>query len=106
MDRQSKRHPDIPVSHPGEALREIHFPAIKRSLEQIAADIDVPPGELEALLAEQHPITAELALKLARYLGGSAELWVKLQASHDLWKARQSVDVSHIERGERVEAAE
>lgn len=105
-NRKSKRHPDIPAMHPGESLREDIFPAIKRTGKQIAADLNIPPDELEAVLQEQAPVTAELALKLARYVGGSPEQWLRLQEAYDLWLARQKLDVSHIEPAERIEAAE
>ena len=43
-------------------------------------------------------VSPEMAVRLSKVLGGSAESWLTLQESYDLWKARQSVDTTSLER--------
>lgn len=49
------------------------------------------------------PVTAEMAVRLAKMFGGSAESWIRMQAAYDAWHAERAVDVSNIPR---LEAAE
>ena len=69
--------------HPGEALlaelEEIGF-----SQRGFARYIDVPPEDIEALCSKSSPMTALLALKVSRALGGSPRRWLELQMNFDL----------------------
>lgn len=48
------------------------------------------------ILNEKKPVTAQTAVRLAKLFGGSAGIWVRLQAAHDTWHAERDVDVSGI----------
>ena len=48
------------------------------------------------ILSEKQPVTPETAVKLAAAFGGSAKLWLNMQAAYDLWHAERQVDVSDI----------
>ena len=71
-------------THPGEILREITFPALNRPLAEIARHLGVSRRQLYEITGERRPVTPQMALRLAKLLGTSPELWLNMQASHDL----------------------
>jgi addiction module HigA family antidote len=73
--------------HPGEILREGFLAPIHLSPEALAHAIGMAPARIERLAREQAPVTADTALRLARYFGTSARFWMGLQAQHDLEQA-------------------
>ncbi len=97
------RNPDTPPMHPGELLREDMLPAVKRPKTEIAAGLGLSRQHLDAVLAEERPVSPELAVRLAKMFGGSPESWLRMQASHDVWHAERNVDVSQVPR---LEAAQ
>src|SRR5436309_15207123 len=74
----------IPVSHPGETLREDFLVPMSKDAAWLAEGLRLPLAEVEELLAEKRPITAETALRLSRFLGTSAGVWMGLQEHFDL----------------------
>ena len=74
-------------AHPGEVLRE--FLPKNLSLGEIAGHLGVSRQALSALLNGWAGLSAEMALRLEAALGTSAEMWVHMQANHDLWQTRQ-----------------
>jgi len=78
----------LPPIHPGEILREEFM--ISRSLSQnaLARALNVPPRRINEIVLEKRGITADTALRLARYFGTSAEMWAGLQADYDLRRVR------------------
>lgn len=79
--------PKRPV-HPGEVLREDVTKPLKMSANQLAQALRVPTNRVSEILAERRSLTADTALRLAQYLGTSAEFWLNLQQSYDLDSAR------------------
>ncbi len=74
----------IPPVHPGEILREEFLVPLGLSASDLAARLGVSHAEIERLLAEQTDVTADTALRLAKFFGAEAEFWMNLQASYDL----------------------
>ena len=74
-------------AHPGEVLRE-YLPE-GMTVSDAAHRLGVSRQTLSALLNKRSGISAEMALRLSRSLGTSAEMWVSMQATYDLWQARQ-----------------
>ncbi len=74
-------------AHPGEVLRE--FLPKNLPIGEIASRLGVSRQALSALLNGRAGVSAEMALRLEAALGTSAEMWVQMQANHDLWQARQ-----------------
>lgn len=97
------RHPSIPAMHPGAILREDFLPALGRPKAEIARLLGVSRNTLYNLLDEKQAVTAEMAVRLGKLLGGGPGIWVRLQGNHDIWKAEQSVDVSAIPTLQAVE---
>ena len=78
----------LPPIHPGEILREEFM--LPRGLSQnaLAPALNVPLRRINEIVLEKRGITADTALRLARYFGTSAEMWTGLQADYDLRLAR------------------
>jgi antitoxin HigA-1 len=70
--------------HPGEILREEFMRPHALSQNALARALNVPPRRINEIVLEKRGITADTALRLARYFGTTAELWTGLQADYDL----------------------
>ena len=79
----------MPPIHPGELLRE-DLEECGLTPQEMAVALGVSPAHLMAVLDGQCALTADLALRLARYFGTSAEYWVNLQSAYELRCARQA----------------
>lgn len=77
--------------HPGDILLEEFMKPMGISINRLARDIAVPPGRISAIVNGQRAITADTALRLGKYFGVSAELWLGLQADFDLRIAKRIV---------------
>ena len=80
----------IPVPHPGETLREDVLGPLGMSVNQLAKALGITATRLNDVVRGRRSITADTALRLARYLGTSAEFWLGLQLEYDLRTARQT----------------
>jgi addiction module HigA family antidote len=78
----------LPPIHPGEILREEFMKPRNLSQNALARALNVPPRRINEIVLEKRAITADTALRLARYFGTSAEMWTGLQADYDLRQAR------------------
>jgi addiction module HigA family antidote len=74
---------DLAPVHPGEILRNGFLAPIRLSPGELARAIGIPPARIEQLACEQAPVTADTALRLARYFGTTAQFWIGLQVQHD-----------------------
>ncbi|MGO8696860.1 MAG: HigA family addiction module antitoxin [Limisphaerales bacterium] len=74
--------------HPGEILREEFMKPHGLSQNALARALSVPPRRINEIVLEKRGITADTALRLARYFGTTAELWAGLQTDYDLRLAR------------------
>jgi len=70
--------------HPGEILREEFMTPHGLSQNALARALNVPPRRINEIVLEKRGITADTALRLARFFGTTAELWAGLQADYDL----------------------
>ena len=74
----------LPPIHPGEILREEFMKPRGLSQNALARALNVPPRRINEIVLEKRGITADTALRLARYFGTSAEMWAGLQADYAL----------------------
>jgi addiction module HigA family antidote len=74
--------------HPGEILREEFMRPLGLSQNALARALNIPPRRINEITLEKRGITADTALRLARYFGTTAELWTGLQADYELRLAR------------------
>ena len=72
------------TTHPGEMLEEEFLKPLGMSARALAKEIDVPANRLTEMIVGRRGMTADTAIRLARYLGNSAEFWMNLQAMYDL----------------------
>jgi len=70
--------------HPGEILFEEFLVPLALSQYQLAKEISVPPRRVNEIVHGQRRITADTALRLARFFGTSERFWLNLQARYDL----------------------
>ena len=83
---------------PGEILNEDYLIPAGISINRLAMDIHVPVSRVYEIVKGDRAITADTALRLARYLGTTAEFWMNLQAKYELRKVKD-------ERAARIAAA-
>jgi addiction module HigA family antidote len=76
--------PPVEPTPPGVLLREEWLEPLGVSAYRLAKDIGVPPNRVTAILSGDRAITADTALRLARYFGTDAQSWMNLQARYDL----------------------
>ena len=70
--------------HPGEVLSEEFLKPIGLSQSKLANAVGVPPRRINEIVLRQRAITADTALRLAKYFGNSARFWLGLQMDYDL----------------------
>ena len=76
---------------PGEILSEEFMKPLGLSANQLARDIDVPPGRITEIIRGKRTITADTALRLGKYFGVSPEIWLNLQVDYDMRVARRTI---------------
>jgi len=82
--------------HPGEVLREDFMVPLGMSANALAKALNVPAPRINDVVRERRGISADTAMRLARYFGGDARSWLNLQAAYDL-------RVAEIENAKRIE---
>lgn len=83
--------------HPGEFIREIYLETLELSARSVAAKLKVSPSTFARLLSGKSGVTPEMALRLSKTLGRSAESWLAMQSNYDLWQARRRLDLTAVE---------
>ncbi|MYZ49218.1 HigA family addiction module antitoxin [Propylenella binzhouense] len=73
-----------PAIHPGEILREDYLVPLRLTPYALAKRLRVPRTRIERLAAGRTSVTADTALRLARFFGTTPQFWMNMQASHDL----------------------
>ena len=74
----------MPPIHPGEILKEEFLEPLGLSQYRVAVDISVPPRRINEIVHGNRAITADTALRLARYFGTTDRFWLNLQTHYDL----------------------
>lgn len=87
----------LPPVHPGEILLEEFLKPMEISQYRLAKDISVHPRRINAIVHGERSITADTALRLARYFGNSERFWLNLQTAYDL-------EVEKDRLGDRLDA--
>ncbi len=83
---------DMPPIHPGEILREDFLKPLGITQYRLAKSIGVPQRRIGEIVAGKRAVTADTALRLARFFGTDAQSWVNLQAHYDLEIARERLE--------------
>jgi antitoxin HigA-1 len=85
----------LPPVHPGEVLLEEFLAPMEISQYRLAKDVNVPPRRINEIVHGTRAVSADTALRLARYFRTSERFWVNLQAQYEL-------DVEYDRIGERI----
>ena len=88
----------MPPVHPGEILREDFMKPFGLTANKLALDLHVPATRIAEILHARRRISADTALRLARYFNTNAEFWLNLQNFYDLEISRRSYAGTRIER--------
>ena len=86
----------LPPAHPGEILRKEFLEPLGLSQYRVAKATGVPPRRINEIVLEKRAISADTALRLARYFRTSPEFWMNLQAHYDLERARDRVGATIV----------
>lgn len=84
------------TTHPGEMLLEEFLKPLGLSQKELALALRVPVTRISQIVKGKRGVSPDTALRLGRYFGNSAELWMNLQSLHDLTKAK-------MELGKKIE---
>ena len=82
-----KRRP----SHPGEMLREDFMPDYELNVSALAKALGVSRQSIKELVLERRAVSPQMAIRLGRLFGNSAEFWLNAQRAVDLWEASQEL---------------
>ena len=84
---KSLRNPHRKPTHPGAVLREDVLPELGWTQTELASKMMVSRQTVSDLLHERKSVTAEMAIRIARTVGGTPESWLRMQEAIDLWVA-------------------
>ncbi len=85
----SLRDPNRAPTHPGAVLREDVLPALGMTQTQVAEHLDVSRLSVSELLHERRALTPEMAVRIAKVLHTTPEIWVRMQAARAIWEIAQ-----------------
>ena len=83
---------------PGEFIAEVYLEPNGLSGRELAAKLGVAASTLNRVLTGASGISPEMALRLSKALGRSPESWLAMQYNHDLWQAKQHVDLGNVSK--------
>jgi len=102
--RQEERNTPI---HPGEFLREDFMKPLGLSANALAMELRVPVTRISEIVRERRGVTADTALRLARYFNMTPQYWMRLQMDYDLETASDSAEAAtHQEIRPRPQSTE
>lgn len=84
--------------HPGEVLREDFMKPLRLTVNKLALELHVPATRIGEIVHERRRVTADTALRLARFFNTNPEFWLNLQNFYDLELSKRAGTVSEIER--------
>ena len=90
----------LPAVHPGEIIKEDILPSTGLSVTATAKALGVSRQMLHDILAGRKPLSNGMCMKVSRLFGGPPELWMRLQAAHDLKRTERNKKI--MERVARI----
>jgi addiction module HigA family antidote len=82
--------------YPGAFIRQIYLEPHQLSVRTLAGSLGVAPSTVTRIINGHSAISPEMALRLAKALGRSAESWLAMQHNYDLWQAKQTTDLTRV----------
>jgi addiction module HigA family antidote len=83
----------LPPVHPGEMIREEFMRPLGISINMLARELHIPTSRVSQIVNEQRGISADTAMRAARYFGTTPEFWQNLQSRYDLLSARDREEI-------------
>ena len=83
--------------HPGKVLKELYLDPLDLTVTKAAQGLGVTRKTISDIVNERAGISPEMALRLAKAFGGSAQSWLSMQRNYDLTRAQVKVDLSKVE---------
>ena len=87
--------------HPGEVLRDLYLEPLGLSVTEAAAALGVSRKSLSELINGRSGISPQMALRLEKAFGSTAEHWLTMQQNYDLWRVRQTARLTGVRVIER-----
>ncbi len=84
--------------HPGVFIQNVYLEPNQISGRKLALKLGIAPSTLNRVLNQASGISPEMALRLSKALGRSAESWLIMQDNYDLWQAKQRVDLEKVHK--------
>lgn len=84
--------------HPGEFITDVYLVPNGLSGRELAVKLGVAASTLSRVLKGSSSLSPEMALRLSKAIGRSPESWLAMQYNHDLWQAKQHVDLSVVSK--------
>ncbi|MDH2154182.1 HigA family addiction module antitoxin [Stenotrophomonas sp. GD03657] len=81
----------LPLVHPGEILQEEFLTPMNLTGRALAFALFVTPARISQIINKKRSVTADTALRLARYFGTTAQFWLNLQTQYDLGLAKENM---------------
>ena len=91
MKKVRRRNHPLWNMHPGEILREEFLKPLEMSSYELAKRLRIPPPRINDIVLERRGITADTAVRLARFFGTTENFWMNLQAFYEVRKARNLI---------------
>lgn len=83
--------------HPGEFISSVYLEPFGMSSRALAEKLAVSPSTLNRVITGKSGISPDMALRLSKAVGRSAESWLAMQAAYDLWQAKQSAVLDQVQ---------
>lgn len=84
--------------HPGEFIRETYIDPFDISVRSLAESLGVASSTLARIVSTRSGVSPEMALRLSKAIGRSAESWLAMQHNFDLWQAKKTADLSAVQK--------
>lgn len=84
--------------HPGEFIQQVYMRPFGITGRALAAKLGVSPSTLNRLLKGHSGVSSEMALRLSKTLGRSAESWLAMQDNYELWRAKRTINLDAVEK--------
>lgn len=84
--------------HPGEFIRDTYIDPFEISIRSLAESLGVASSTLARIVSMRSGVSPEMALRLSKALGRSAESWLVMQHNFDLWQAKKTADLSDVQK--------
>ena len=91
--------------HPGEFITATYLEPLGMSGRELATRLDVSASTLSRVLNGSSRVTPEMALRISKAVGRSAESWLAMQDAHDLWVARKTLDLARVQALDTAKAS-